>query len=289
MNKLYSRQNVYIFFALALGVNLVTQVIASALLIAFPDSDVVFWLAITFTSVCLGLSVVVYSKLINVDFVSATTLNVKPRLTDVLWGMLATLGLIAVMIPVNSWIFDIIQSLGFPRPSVELPMQIVPLIICGSLVPAINEELVFRGVIGNGLARSENGNLKALLLSGLVFSLFHMNPAQTVHQFVLGVMLALLCYRSGSVWTSVIIHAFNNVIAVVLSFVVDESVLLNNSLWLIVGGLVIFVGATVGYFATTKQSTQPQTEVKTDGSSKVAFVSAMAVCLLMWIFALVVG
>ena len=56
-----------------------------------------------------------------------------------------------------------------------------------------------------------------VLMSGLFFSLMHANPVQTVHQFGLGIVLALVVALSGSIWASVIVHFVNNFISLTLT------------------------------------------------------------------------
>lgn len=84
-----------------------------------------------------------------------------------------------------------------------------------AVMPAIGEEIFMRGTVFPGLAT--RNVWFGVLMSGLFFSLMHANPVQTVHQFGLGVVLALVVALSGSIWASVIIHFFNNFISITLT------------------------------------------------------------------------
>jgi membrane protease YdiL (CAAX protease family) len=77
-----------------------------------------------------------------------------------------------------------------------------------AVLPAIFEELLFRGVLLQGL-KGFPVWLAALICGGL-FSLFHQNPAQTLYQFFCGVAFALLALRSGSILPTVVAHFCNN-------------------------------------------------------------------------------
>ena len=44
--------------------------------------------------------------------------------------------------------------------------------------------------------------------------LMHGNPEQTVHQFIIGLVVGYLFLKSGNIWLGVIVHFFNNFIAV---------------------------------------------------------------------------
>ena len=179
-----------------------------------------------------------------------------------------------------------IEAAGLPRPSVDLPMQIFPLILVGSLLPAVTEEAVFRGTVAQGLAGG--GVWKASLISGALFALFHMNPAQTVHQFLFGALLAALALRSGSTWTASIVHLFNNLTAVALSFVPIPDDLYAKMLL-----PAFFVGAAgaalcfFGYVKTTRSRQYEKEETLLSSNALVLFVVALLVCAALWVFSLV--
>jgi sodium transport system permease protein len=78
-----------------------------------------------------------------------------------------------------------------------------------ALMGAVCEELAFRGFILSGLARRFQP-WTAILLSSLLFALYHMNVFQLVPAFILGVVLGLLTIRSGSVVPAVVLHLLNN-------------------------------------------------------------------------------
>ena len=75
----------------------------------------------------------------------------------------------------------------------------------------VGEELFFRGLLYGGL-RSRSRLVPALLLSGILFGLFHLNVGVLVPFAAIGVLFAWAVERSGSLWTSIGAHAaFNSV------------------------------------------------------------------------------
>ena len=85
------------------------------------------------------------------------------------------------------------------------------------VVPAICEEVLFRGLICNGLKKL--GTTTAVFLSAFLFMIMHGSPDQTVHQFILGIILALAFLISNNLWVPIIVHFLNNFIAVTISYV----------------------------------------------------------------------
>lgn len=291
MNKNYVNKDGFLSFAFVVMIYIIEQLVLGFALLAVESGSIWYWLILAVSSLCIGVTALIYAKLRKIDFLSVTRVNVAPKWAHIAWGLLAAIGLIHFMIPINSWIGDLIEKIGLKRPSVDLPLQIVPLILVASVLPAFTEEAMFRGTIGNALTRGQMSWWKGALISGALFALFHMNPAQTLHQFVLGCFLTLLVYRSGSLWTSIIIHLFNNVVAVVLTLFVEESGFYEkNAVWLCIAGAVVFGLSLWGYLATTKNhaaQTADETEnetqtVKLDGKTTIMFAAAVAVCVLMW-------
>ncbi|MCR5249184.1 MAG: CPBP family intramembrane metalloprotease [Lachnospiraceae bacterium] len=67
------------------------------------------------------------------------------------------------------------------------------------------EECMFRGVLYSGLRKGASA-LQAVLVSALLFGLFHMNINQMLYAFLLGIFFALLRETTGSILPSVICH-----------------------------------------------------------------------------------
>jgi sodium transport system permease protein len=78
-----------------------------------------------------------------------------------------------------------------------------------AILPALCEELAFRGFILTGLLRGFRPRT-AILLSAFLFSLYQMNVFQLVPHFLLGVVLGLLVVRCGSVLPAMVFHLLYN-------------------------------------------------------------------------------
>ena len=100
----------------------------------------------------------------------------------------------------------------------ELPSldgaKIVAVLLVVAVMPALFEELLFRGILLKGLQSFPVW--AAALLCGGMFSIFHMNPAQTLYQFFCGVAFAYVAIRSDSIWPTVLMHLLNNGTVIVL-------------------------------------------------------------------------
>lgn len=76
------------------------------------------------------------------------------------------------------------------------------------MAPVI-EELIFRGVIMHGLMRNYS-KFTAVVVSALMFALFHLNPWQFPATFILGIVLGILMLRTRNIYLCILGHAINN-------------------------------------------------------------------------------
>lgn len=121
-----------------------------------------------------------------------------------------------------------------------------------ALIPAIGEELTFRGVLQQALTRRCNVHV-AVWLSAFIFSFIHFQFYGFLPRMFLGLLLGYLFYYSGSLWTSILMHFFNNGAAVVVSYFqykngIDMDVDhfgATDSVWVLLASLIVTVGSIV--------------------------------------------
>src|SRR5260221_5215553 len=78
-----------------------------------------------------------------------------------------------------------------------------------ALVPAISEEVLFRGLVQRSFEKGLSP-AKGVVLTGIIFGLYHLNPFALVPLVALGMYLGFLAMRANSLWVSVVAHFFNN-------------------------------------------------------------------------------
>lgn len=157
----------------------------------------------------------------NVQILKATKINKK---IDFLSGLLAVaMSFIALFAfsQLSNVFSNFLGKLGYSQviSEIAIPNFLVYIIyvflMC--ICPALFEEFLFRGAILSGL--KELGKHKAVFLSALIFSLMHGGPDQTIHQFLLGIVLGYAFVYSGSLWVPIIIHFVNNFFAVTMIYI----------------------------------------------------------------------
>lgn len=83
------------------------------------------------------------------------------------------------------------------------------------VVPAVCEEWMFRGFFQRGMEGF--GERRAVLVSGVLFGLFHFDFQRFAAQTLLGLVIAYVVYRSGSLFGGMLLHFLHNAGSVLLA------------------------------------------------------------------------
>ncbi len=95
-------------------------------------------------------------------------------------------------------------------------LELILLLVCLSIVPAVVEELLFRGLI---TAAFRNSMAVAVVVPSILFGLFHLEPTQAAGTMLLGVAFAFARLCTDSLSVSMIAHGvYNAVVLLVVRF-----------------------------------------------------------------------
>lgn len=142
--------------------------------------------------------------------------------------LLAALLIIAGGIPVG-WAIVRLQMHFLPVPedllrgleqllTARTARQVLVLLVVVAVTPAICEEMVFRGVLLGGM-RDRLSPAAAIGLNAVVFGAFHLSYESALRFLPtawLGLLIAWVVWRTGSIWTGVAMHFANNATLVLL-------------------------------------------------------------------------
>ena len=128
------------------------------------------------------------------------------------------------------------------------------IIIGGIILAPILEEILFRGIILEGLLRTYSQE-KAIAFSAIIFGIIHFNPPQIVGATIIGFFLGWLYVKSKSILPSIMVHFFNNSLAFLPQLLggVDMKKWEEETLYSVVGNvwlyiLLIIASITILYF-----------------------------------------
>jgi membrane protease YdiL (CAAX protease family) len=95
------------------------------------------------------------------------------------------------------------------------PMDVVINIIVIALLPAICEELCFRGALQRILINITRSPWAGIIITAILFSALHLQFMGFLPRMFLGIVLGALYWFSGSLWTSILAHFVNNAVQVI--------------------------------------------------------------------------
>ncbi len=95
------------------------------------------------------------------------------------------------------------------------PVTVLCTLLGAVLIAPFCEETFFRGFMFAGFLRGMP-MVAAALLSALLFGIAHGDIGSFAPLFVIGLVLAFVRWRTGSIWPGMVLHGFNNAIAAVV-------------------------------------------------------------------------
>lgn len=109
-------------------------------------------------------------------------------------------------------------NIYFYEPILVLPEDLgsaVLYILNLTVVPAVFEEIAFRGVLMQSLRRF--GDSFALITSAILFALVHISPLSMPNAFLMGLVIGYFVLFTGSLYTGMVIHLVHNLLSLLIS------------------------------------------------------------------------
>jgi len=135
---------------------------------------------------------------------------VQPSIYFLGWINYVIFDYLVQLFPSLNWFIEMQDSMGdMIKGFISKENAVILAFIHIGIVPAIFEEVMFRGYILRAFEKSW-GILAAILLSGLLFGMYHLQPSNILPLATLGILLAYLTYLSESLIPAMIAHLLNN-------------------------------------------------------------------------------
>ena len=148
--------------------------------------------------------------------------------------------IIAAMLETGFGVVSSAPELRAPDGGPALLMYIISL----TIIPAVLEELVFRGVVMQSLRRFGDGF--ALVISSILFGFIHGNLIQFIPAFLTGIAIGYFVMRTGSILTGILIHLVNNGTVVLADLLTRGG---NEELMMITGSFINVFHLSTGVIA----------------------------------------
>lgn len=110
------------------------------------------------------------------------------------------------------------------KSSKEAPLSTCAVLFVAVFIAPFCEEVFFRGFLFPGLQRGMP-LVWAIIFSALIFATVHADIGSFTVLFVIGIALAFLRWRTGSIWPGMVLHMLNNGIAALTVILVMRGVI----------------------------------------------------------------
>jgi uncharacterized protein len=135
-----------------------------------------------------------------------------------------------------------------------------------AVLPALGEELIFRGVLQKILTRLLKSGNASVWITAIIFSSLHLQFFGFLPRFILGLVFGYLFLWSGTLWLPVLAHFVNNAVSVAADFFRSGNptdALPDSELWKLIGGIIfpVFAVMLIMVYFRYKHN-QVQVEVK---------------------------
>ncbi len=186
----------------------------------FEGMNIMSWVTYALIQIMFIVTAVVYCAVRKINIPIVTRMNKGLRPLQYVLLPLIAIATILVFLPIaNAWT-SFLQIIHYHGAGVSMPatskvwVYFLALFVM-AVMPAFGEEILMRGFVLHGA--STRSLWFGIIISSTLFSLMHASPLQLVHQFGLGMVLAIVVASTGSIWGAVIIHFLNNFIAITLT------------------------------------------------------------------------
>lgn len=265
--KLKNKSQAGVSFTVTVFLMVFISFFGQSLLLAFTTVDSLVFVLVNglFSPLAIGL-VVLLDCLANKTNIKTSLQIKKFNPIYLVCSLLLSAGMFLGLGFLNEAVAKLLISWGLTvsafNYNVTTIFELISLVIVYAILPAVFEESLFRGLIQNKL--KDTSTLKAVILTGLVFSIYHCSLAQTVYQFVYGVMLAILVVKSKSIIPAMISHFLNNFVILTFNYLKINIDLFNPMLIGVGLGLLLMFFVIVFAVDRKKEKTKQESKFPFD-------------------------
>ena len=180
----------------------------------------------TFTIPALIVAYFIYRS----KWLSFLKLNKKPKFNNILLGAI----FLVAAFPIAQFAYWVNQQIPLPEWATQMedtaggmikgllrmdtPVEFWFTLFIVAVLPAIGEELVFRGIVQQKIEENFQNPMLAIWLSAIIFSAIHFQFEGFLARMVLGAALGYLFFWTRNLWVPIIAHFVTNAMQVVAQY-----------------------------------------------------------------------
>jgi hypothetical protein len=119
---------------------------------------------------------------------------------------------------------DLLKELTVFLVNFQSPLEFILGLVVVAVIPGIGEELLFRGVLQNKIAKSTQSIHLAIWVSAFIFSAIHFQFYGFLPRMLLGALFGYLYFWSGSLLVPMFAHFLNNGFTLVWMYLYNKGI-----------------------------------------------------------------
>lgn len=147
---------------------------------------------------------------------------------------------VSICLIYNITIFELNNIFHFTNKFEISNIPIIVQIICSGLLGPILEELLFRGIVYNKL-KEFNKKMNAIIISSVIFSLFHSNIIDNIYAFGVSFILIYMYEKYKTLKAPIITHMCLNTTIILMLNLINKNFIVFNMYLLIVSIIILLI------------------------------------------------
>lgn len=101
-------------------------------------------------------------------------------------------------------------------------LQLVLSVFVMAVLPAVGEELIYRGVLQTRIQQATGNRHFAIIITAIIFSAMHFQPVDLLAIAFMGIVLGYVFVYSGNIWLSIALHFIFNAWQIIMVYIMPE-------------------------------------------------------------------
>ncbi len=150
------------------------------------------------------------------------------------------------------------------------------------LLPAVCEELLFRGVIQSGLNKC--GKRISIMVTSAMFAIFHMSISQIIYPVLFGILLSGIMYKESNILYTIIMHAINNFLSLTISYF-NIPLVFNHWSYILIAFVLLTVWLV--FISIFIKKIHIKTQIKITKQEAIFLATSFTIMIILWIINLI--
>ena len=210
------------------------------------------------------------------------TIISKPTIKKIFMYIAVAICLFICMSPIVNLLDVLLEKLNCKTSPIPYTFNLqgfLVSIVSLALIPAVVEELLFRGLIFKGLKGL--GKTISIVISAVMFSLFHLSINQTIYPLISGLVLGGIMWKENNILYTIITHFTSNLLTLIFTYFNIWYV--STSWWFILVAILLFAILLAGILIKIIKGNKNTKTTPLSSQDKIYLFTCFGIIIILWI------